>query len=61
MVCIQAKLKLVTLYRYFSQYNFEKLIQTLVLKQDYNPRPYQPLFRPLFLLLIISANKSVEI
>ena len=44
MVCIQVKLKLVTLYRYFSQYNFEKLIQTLVLKQDYNPRPYQPLF-----------------
>ena len=33
MVLIQAKLKLVKFYRYFSQYNFEKLIQTLKLTE----------------------------
>ena len=37
----------------------EKIV--LVLEQDLNPRLYQPLFWPSFLLLIISGDKSVEI
>ena len=43
MVRIWAKLKLVNIYRIFSRYNFEKLIQTLVDKRYFRTRNVNPL------------------